>query len=288
MNQSQQEKIIDLKKRYHRAIDGRRSTVDLIDSAEISEHIYNSNAIENSTLSLEETEKILLEIELDRYVSPREIFEAKNLERVMRYINKNTDKNVLNESVILLLHQMLISNIDDTIAGRFRQDGELVRVGSHIAPMPSEIDERMKDMLIEYHTTDTQNIVTRISTLHLAFEHTHPFVDGNGRIGRVINNYLLIRAGYVSINIKFINRAQYYDAFSEYDLTGKVKKMEEIVYKALLNSFHKRLAYLAGKKIIKLADYAKAEKISYSNLLNKANRQTIEAFLEKSVWKIGI
>jgi Fic family protein len=88
MNQSQQEKIIDLKKRYHRAIDGRRSTVDLIDSAEISEHIYNSNAIENSTLSLEETEKILLEIELDRYVSPREIFEAKNLERVMRYINK--------------------------------------------------------------------------------------------------------------------------------------------------------------------------------------------------------
>jgi Fic family protein len=48
--------------------------------------------------------------------------------------------------------------------------------------MPSEIDERMKDMLIEYHTTDTKNIVTRISTLHLAFEHTHPFVDGNGRI----------------------------------------------------------------------------------------------------------
>jgi Fic family protein len=288
MNQSQQEKIINLKKRYHQAIDGRRPIVDLIDNAEISENIYNSNAIENSTLSLEETEKILLEIELDRYVSPREIFEAKNLERVMRYINKSADKNALNESVILLLHQMLISNIDDAIAGRFRQEGELVRVGSHIAPMPSEIDERMKEMLIEYHTTDTKNIVTRVAALHLAFEHTHPFVDGNGRIGRVINNYLLMRSGYVPINIKFINRAQYYDAFSEYDLTGKVKKMEEIVYKALLNSLHKRLAYLSGKKIIKLADYAKIEKNSYSNLLNKANRQTIEAFLEKGVWKIGI
>jgi hypothetical protein len=47
---------------------------------------------------------------------------------------------------------------------------------------------------------------------------------------------------------KIKKTAQYYDAFSEYDLTGKVKKMEEIVYKALLNSFHKRLAYLAGKK----------------------------------------
>ncbi len=288
MNQSQQANIESLKKRYYQAIDGKHSVIELINDAEISENIYNSNAIENSTLSLEETEKILLEIELDRYVSGREIFEAKNLERVMRYINKKTEKSALDTSIILLLHQMLISNIDDTIAGRFRQDGELVRVGSHIAPMPSEINELMKKLLFEYHTSDTQNIVTRISTLHLAFEHAHPFVDGNGRIGRVINNYLLMQAGYAPINIKFINRAQYYDAFSEYDLTGKVKKMEEIVYKALLNSFHKRLAYLASKKIIKLSDYAKAEKTSYSNLLNKANRQTIEAFLEKGVWKIGI
>ncbi|SMN00306.1 Huntingtin interacting protein E-like protein [uncultured Candidatus Thioglobus sp.] len=288
MNQSQQTKIEALKKRYYQAIDGKQSVIELIDSAEISEHIYNSNAIENSTLSLAETEKILLEIELDRYITPREIFEAKNLARVMRYISKNADKNTLNESVILLLHQMLISNIDDSIAGRFRQEGELVRVGSHIAPMADEINARMKDMLIQYHASDTQNIITRIATLHLAFEHTHPFMDGNGRIGRVINNYLLIRAGYTPINIKFSNRVQYYEAFAEYDLTGKVKKMETIVYQALLNSLHKRLAYLTSKKIIKLADYAKIEKKSYSNLLNKANRQTIAAFLEKGVWKIGV
>ncbi|SMN00726.1 Huntingtin interacting protein E-like protein [uncultured Candidatus Thioglobus sp.] len=288
MNQSQQTKIEALKKRYYQAIDGKQSVIELIDSAEISEHIYNSNAIENSTLSLAETEKILLEIELDRYITSREIFEAKNLARVMRYISKNADKNTLNESVILLLHQMLISNIDDSIAGRFRQEGELVRVGSHIAPMADEINARMKDMLIQYHASDTQNIITRIATLHLAFEHTHPFMDGNGRIGRVINNYLLIRAGYTPINIKFSNRVQYYEAFAEYDLTGKVKKMETIVYQALLNSLHKRLAYLTSKKIIKLADYAKIEKKSYSNLLNKANRQTIAAFLEKGVWKIGV
>lgn len=288
MNQSQQTKIEALKKRYYQAIDGKQSVIELIDSAEISEHIYNSNAIENSTLSLAETEKILLEIELDRYITSREIFEAKNLARVMRYISKNADKNTLNESVILLLHQMLISNIDDSIAGRFRQERELVRVGSHIAPMADEINARMKDMLIQYHASDTQNIITRIATLHLAFEHTHPFMDGNGRIGRVINNYLLIRAGYTPINIKFSNRVQYYEAFAEYDLTGKVKKMETIVYQALLNSLHKRLAYLTSKKIIKLADYAKIEKKSYSNLLNKANRQTIAAFLEKGVWKIGV
>ena len=64
--------------------------------------------------------------------------------------------------------------------------------------------------------------------------------------------------------------------------------MEEMVSKALTNSYHKRLAYLEGKKIITLNDFAKANKLSHSNLINKAGRQTIEAFLEKNVWKIGI
>ena len=52
--------------------------------------------------------------------------------------------------------------------------------------------------------------------------------------------------------------------------------------------YHKRLAYLEGANIMTLADYAKKYKLSHSNLINKANRQTIEAFLEKGVWKIGM
>ena len=64
--------------------------------------------------------------------------------------------------------------------------------------------------------------------------------------------------------------------------------MEEIVGRALANSYHKRLAYLEGKKIIPLVEYAKINKLSHSNLINKANRQTIEAFLEKGIWKIGV
>jgi Fic family protein len=287
INKSQQEYLLSLKKRYVRLSQENPSIIQLIDNAELSEHIYNSNAIENSTLSLEETEKILLEIELDRYVTPREIFEAKNLKRVMKYIQQNNNQK-LDENLILFLHKMLISNIDDDIAGRFRKDNELVRVGSHIAPHPSEITEKISSMLIHYYTADTTNIVSRIALLHLEFEYLHPFIDGNGRIGRVLNNYALFEAGYPPINIKFINRAEYYDTFTEYDRNGKISGMEIIIYRALLNSLHKRLAYLEGKKIITLNDYKTIAKTSYSNLLNKAKRQTIGAFLEKNTWKIGI
>ena len=279
--------IHDLRERYYKALSGKEALVQLISEAEVAEQVYNSNAIENSTLSLEETEKILLQIDLDRYINEREIFEAKNLARVVSYIDKRAKEQELTLEVILSLHKMLISNIHDDVAGRFRKDNEYVRVGSHIAPAPSEVMPRLKKMLSEYHAASRNNIIQRISKLHLEFEYTHPFVDGNGRIGRVLNNYLLIREGFVPINIKFIDRKKYYEAFRDHDATGATAIMEEIVAKAITNSYHKRLAYLEGKTITTLGEYAKKNKLSHPNLINKATRQTIEAFLEKGVWKIG-
>ena len=183
---------------------------------------------------------------------------------------------------------MLISNIADDIAGRFRRDNEYVRVGSHIAPAPKEVIGLLEKMLAEYNAASHENIIKRIAKLHLTFEYIHPFNDGNGRIGRVINNYLLIREGFVPVNIKFIDRKMYYEAFKEFDEKGATKIMEEIVGKSLTNSYHKRLAYLEGAEIITLAEYGKRNKLAHSNLINKANRQTIDAFLEKGVWKIAM
>src|SRR3989339_2228230 len=281
-------KINYLRERYYKALSGKEALINLILEAEVAEQVYNSNAIENSTLSLEETEKILLQIDLDRYITEREMFEAKNLARVVSYIDKRAKEQELSLEVILSLHKMLISNIRDDVAGRFRSDNEFVRVANHIAPNPKEVVDRLEQMLVEHNSSSHENIIKRIAKLHLTFEYIHPFVDGNGRIGRVINNYLLIREGYVPINIKFIDRIKYYEAFKEFDEKGETTVMEEIVGKALANSYHKRLAYLEGKKIITLAEYATTNKVSHSNLINKANRQTIEAFLEKNVWKIGV
>lgn len=280
-------KINLLRERYYKASTGKETLIKLIGEAEVAEQVYNSNAIENSTLTLEETEKILLAIDLDRFITPREIFETKNLARVVSYIDKRAKEQELTIDVILSLHKMLISNIRDDIAGRFREDNEYVRVGSHIAPAPKEITERLEKLLGDYNASSHENIIKRIARLHLAFEYTHPFIDGNGRIGRVINNYLLIREGFVPINIKFIDRKKYYEAFTEFEKSESIIIMEEIVGKALTNSYHKRLVYLEGKKIMTLAEYGKKNKLSHSNLINKANRQTIEAFLEKGIWKIG-
>ena len=280
-------KINNLRERYYAISSGKQALLKLLSETEVAEQVYNSNAIENSALTLEETEKILLQIDLDRYITEREIFEAKNLARVVSYIDTKAKEQELSLPVILLLHKMLITNIRDDIAGRFRKNGEWVRVANHIAPNSKEVVGRLEKMIARYNASSHENIIKRIALLHLTFEHIHPFVDGNGRIGRVINNYLLIREGFVPINIKFMDRKMYYEAFKEFNEKNAAKIMEGIVGKALTNSYHKRIAYLEGARIMTLAEYAKENKISHSNLINKANRQTIPAFLEKGVWKIA-
>ena len=279
--------IQSLRDRYYRALPGKESLIKIITEAEIPEHVYNSNAIENSTLTLEETEKILLQIDLDRFVSEREIFEAKNLARVVAYTETKAKEAEISLELMLFLHKMLIANIREDIAGRFRQDNEWVRVGAYIGADPKDVKHLLADMLTEYHARANEHIVKRVARLHLTFENIHPFIDGNGRIGRALNNYAFIREGYVPINIAFVNRARYYDAFKEFENSGKTAIMEEIIGRALTASYNKRLAYLEGKRIVTLAEYAKEMKQSHSNLINKAHRQTIPAFFEKGEWKIG-
>jgi Fic family protein len=281
-------KVHELRESYYQNLSGKESLIQLLTEAEVAEQVYNSNAIENSSLTLEETEKILKEINLDRFVSQRELFEAKNLAKITSYILTKAHEQPLNLEIMCLLHNILLTNIQDDFAGRFRQKGEYVRVGNHIATPPENIIQELEFMLMTFQSDVKANIINRIAKAHLQFEYTHPFVDGNGRIGRIINNYLLIREGYVPISIQFLDRQKYYEAFDQYDTTQETLIMEEIIGKALTNSYYKRLAYLENKKIVSLNEYSKLKKVFHSNLINKANRQTVEAFREKGIWKIGI
>jgi Fic family protein len=283
-------KLARLKEEYDRLRSGKESLLCLLDEAEISESVYNSNAIENSTLTLRETEKILLEMEVSRDVSVREVFEAKNLARVAEYIRKRSEEKPIDHELILFLHRMLIGGIDDDIAGRFRSSGEYVRVGAHIAPAPDRVEDMIAEILSEYEYEYelSKYFLDRIAKFHLEFETIHPFCDGNGRIGRVMINYQLLRAGFPTIIIRNKEKKAYYESFPAYRTSGNTKPLEKILSLALAESLHKRIAYLKGQNIIRLSEYVRRQEKSAPAILNAARRQTIPAFREKGVWKIGV
>lgn len=290
MNKSttKHQNIINLKKKFDLLRVGKDSLLNILEDVELAESVYNSNAIENSTLTLSDTEKILLDLEVSKDYSLREVFEAKNLARVYEYIKAKKNSILLNQDTILFIHGLLIGGIDDSVAGRFRKMNEYVRVGNHVAPAPEHVMRMMEVLLNDYKTNHEVNIFKKIADFHLQFETIHPFCDGNGRIGRVLINLQLQEFGYPNIIIRDKEKHLYYKTFSHFRDTKSTKQMEQILYLALSEGLHKRIAYLEGVKIITLSEYAKINSLSLASLINSGRRQTIPAFREKGIWKIGV
>lgn len=287
INATTRRSIASLKKEFEVLKRGKESLLAILDEVELPELVYNSNAIENSTLTLKETERILLEQEVMRQVSVRELFEAKNLARVTEYLHSKADIT-LDIDTILLLHKMLIGGIDDTIAGRLRNAHEYVRVGSHIAPAPEHVESLLGSLLAEHESNHEKYFLERIVYFHLEFERIHPFIDGNGRIGRVLINLQLAKLGFPPVIIRNKSKHDnYYPAFRAFQENGKSDILDRQLSLALMESLHKRLAYLRGQEVIKLSDFAKVIDKSTNSLLNAARRQTIPAFRERGTWKIG-
>ena len=280
-------RIQALKREYDTLRPGKESLLSMIDEVEIPESVYNSNAIENSTLTLEETERILLEQMLSRNVSVREVFEAKNLARVTEYKRNKVKDSELNNDLILLFHQMLMGGIDDSIAGRFRRRGEYVRVGTHIAPAPEQVERMMGNILVEYSSDLDSYVLDKIARFHLDFEVIHPFCDGNGRIGRVLINFQLLTLGLPRVIIRDSEKKTYYRAFRDYEDLRRTRTMESMLALALAESLHKRVTYVRGEPIVRLSEYVRQNGLSAPAVTNAARRQTIPAFRERGVWKIG-
>jgi Fic family protein len=284
-------KINELKKRFDKLVSGKESLLQILLEVELPEQVYNSNAIENSTLTLAETEKILLEQSVMREISVRELYEAKNLSNVVTYLSSRTSEP-LSFELMARLHQFLIGGINDEIAGRIRRAGEYVKVGRHIAPPPEQVEALLQETMRVFKDNTECSVLHRIARFHLEFERIHPFCDGNGRMGRVLINHQLAAYGFPPVIIRNKSkRDEYYPVFKEYQSDPRaeyVKAMEQLLERAIKESLHKRLAYLEGKKIVRLTEYAKKEKKEVTGLLAKAKRQTIPAFRERGMWKIGM
>jgi len=289
INKITKNKIDALFETYRAIADEKKEALREVALAEIPESVYNSNAIENSTLTLEDTEDILIRNEIRKDHDIREIYEAKNLADIMTILLDDVQrgKDILNSKGILTLHKKLLTGIDDSIAGRFRSGKEWVRIGTHIGANPDFVNELIFELIVKYNEDNDVYFLDKIAYFHAEFETIHPFVDGNGRIGRIIINGQLMQLGYPPIIIPNKGKHKdYYSLFDEYINKGKFDGFTKFFALLLMESLHKRLTILQSKRIVSVSEWAKSKGLNVRSALNMAKKQTIPAFRLRGKWMI--
>ncbi len=287
INRVTKDRIAGLLKLYQQLLGESPDAIREIALSEIPEMVYNSNAIENSTLTLEETENILLRDTIKKDQDVREVFEAKNLAKITEYLLESP-KLDLDIELILRLHKMLLTGINDDWAGRFRHGKEWVRVGAHIGANPAFVQNLMSEAVETYNEDSTRYFLDKIAWFHAEFETIHPFPDGNGRIGRVLVNQQLMLLGYPPIIVPNKGKkTDYYPAFTNYITTTKFDSFTNLFASLLIESLYRRTTVLSASKIVTLTHWAKANNIAGNVASNKAKRGTIPAFRMRDRWMIA-
>lgn len=193
------------------------------------EFTYNSNAIEGNTLTLKETAMVLEGMTIDQKPL-KDHLEAVGHRDAFLYIQDIAKQDVaFSESVIKNIHSLVLMNQPED-KGVFRKIPVRI-MGAYTEPVqPYLIEPKMTELLATNEERKmTMNVMERIARFHLEFEGIHPFIDGNGRTGRLIMNLDLIQGGYPAINVKFADRKKYYDAFDAYYRDGNAEAMTDLI-----------------------------------------------------------
>ncbi len=189
------------------------------------EFTYNTNAIEGNTLTLQETAMVLEGMTIDRKPL-KEHLEVIGHKDAFEYMLQLVQNRVpLSERIIKEIHSLvLIDRPDDK--GVYRRIPIRIMGAKHVPPQPYLVPVQMEQLMGRHEELGkTMHIVERAALFHLQFEGIHPFIDGNGRTGRLLLNFELSLAGFPAINVKFTDRRKYYDCFSAYYETGSHEQM---------------------------------------------------------------
>ncbi|MAE13042.1 hypothetical protein CMO92_00615 [Candidatus Woesearchaeota archaeon] len=171
---------------------------------------YNTNAIEGSTISWEETRGIVE----DRVSPQRPLGDVKETEAHVRvFLAMIEEPQVLDKGLILGWHKELFRETKADLAGKFRE--YLVRVGRYRAPDWQDVDHLMKELVLFFNQSTRMNPVELAARVHYRFEKIHPFGDGNGRVGRLLMNFILWCTGYPILIIEYKKRSSYYRALGK-------------------------------------------------------------------------
>lgn|SRR3989338_3239443 len=197
----------------------------------VTEFTYDTNAIEGSTVTLHETALILFDKIVPEGKTVREINEVQNHKDAFDYMLSY--KGDINRAFVLKLHKLLMHNILWDHSGKFRDVQVYVRGAGFTPPPPGDVEKQFKQLTLWYRSNKRKYHPAVITAyFHHVFESIHPFHDGNGRVGRLLLNFILRKNGLPMINIKFKERSRYYSALEEGN-KGNMKPMADLIIKYL-------------------------------------------------------
>ena len=224
------ESIISQIDRKKRELDNRRplteGEVARLNEEFIVEYTYNTNAIEGNTLTLRETDLVLRGLTIDKKPL-KDHMEAVGHKEAFEFVTELVKENTpISEYIIKQIHYLVLADKKDD-RGVYRRIPVRIMGAQHEPVQPYLIEPKMEQLLREF-TESTEHIVTKLARFHIEFEGIHPFIDGNGRTGRLLVNLELMKAGYPPIDIKFTDRIAYYNAFDEYHIKHNLSAMEKL------------------------------------------------------------
>lgn len=219
--------IIDRKKKE---LDSRRplteGEAERLMEEFVVEYTYNSNAIEGNTLTLRETDMVLRGLTIDRKPL-KDHMEAVGHKEAFYFVRDLVkEQTPLSQSIIKQIHYLVLTDKKED-RGVYRSIPVRIMGAQHEPVQPYLIQPKLEQLLENYRNS-TEHIIPRLARFHIEFERIHPFIDGNGRTGRLLVNLELMKAGYPPIDIKFADRIAYYNAFDEYHAKHDIGAMEKL------------------------------------------------------------
>lgn len=225
------ESLLDMIDRKKAELDARRPLTEgevarLMEEFTV-EYTYNSNAIEGNTLTLRETDMVLRGLTIDQKPLKDHMEAVGHKEAFDFVLEMVKEKAPMTERIIQQIHYLVLADKKDD-RGVYRRVPVRIMGAKHEPVQPYLIRPKMEQLMASY-TESTEHIIPKLARFHIEFEGIHPFIDGNGRTGRLLVNLELMKAGYPPIDIKFTDRMAYYNAFDEYHVKHNLSAMEKLI-----------------------------------------------------------
>ena len=208
------------------------------------EWTYNSNGIEGNTLTLRETQIVLEGITVGGK-SLKEHLEAINHEQAILFLDDLIkDKEPITEWNIKNIHQLVLKEIDDDNAGKYRDENVKIKGATHIPPDYLIVPELMEKLIINYEDWKKYHPIIRAALLHGELVKIHPFVDGNGRTSRLVMNLSLMNSGCLQVIVKKEKRLDYYNTLDKAHTTGDYTDFVKLVNELEIEMLNKYIELL--------------------------------------------